>query len=373
MKRLVSTVGLAAFVLGGALWAEDTVYFNQEGQKKQIFLSGTIEKESTNGIQMKTKSGAVKEIATSNIVQIEYGSDVVDKLQFRAPDNLLIKAQAETRPEKKAEQLRAAQLAFETLDRMENNGKKLSAVPAIHRYLQYRIAQIKALQARLDVGQRDAAIAALVDYKNNFGDGWEIVPALQLLASLQVDKGENEAASQTYTALAALSGLAPELKLQSQLQSARLLMRANKFADAESRLTQIESALSRDASERTFVSVYLMQSRIAQKSNLDGIDRQLTEIVRKGKDEHLLALAHNVLGDFHRAKNDNEGAFWEYCKVDLLYDRDREEHAKALYYLSKLFAQAPHNNADRAKACRDRLLATQFDGTLYQRLAAAEK
>ncbi len=373
MMRFILTLGLAAFVGGGVLWAEDTVYLREEGQKKQQSVTGTIENESPNGIKLKTKGGAVKDISTSSIVQVEYGNEVVSKIQFRAPDNQLIRALEETRPDKRADLLRQALGAFEALERMEQGGTKLSGLVPIHRYLQYRIAQIKALQARLDVGQREAAIAALVEYKNGFGDGWEIVPALQLLASLQVDKGDNEAASQTYAALGSLAGLAPELKLQNQLQSARFLMRADKFADAERKLSQVESALPRDDPQRAFVNVYLMQSRIAQKSNLDGIDKLLTEIVRAGKDDHLLALAHNVLGDYRRIKNENESAFWEYCKVDMLYNRDREEHAKALYYLSKLFAQAPHNNADRAEACRKRLLSSPFDGTLYQRLAAAEK
>jgi hypothetical protein len=370
MLRVALTSVLAIFVLNIAgVWAEDHVYFREASKKKESKLSGTITKESPNGIALKTKSGAVQNIPASNIVQVEYGNSVVEALRFRAPDNLLLqKALPETRPDKKAEQLRAALKGYEELDQAqdEKNGTKLNTFVPIHRYLQYRIAQTKALLAREDAGQRDAAIAALSDYKTSFADGWEIAPALQLLASLQVDKGDTEGASQTYAALAELAGLAPEAKRHSQLQAARLLLRARKFADAQRRLTQVESALPKDDPQRTFVAVYLMQSRIAQNGNLDGIEKKLEQIVHGSKDNDLLALAHNALGDYHRAKKDDESAFWEYCKVDLLYDRDKEEHAKALYYLSKL-------DGKRAEAYRARLQAPAFDGTLYQRLAAAEK
>lgn len=373
MKRIAMTCVLAAIVFGsGMLWAEDQVYFRESGKKKDSVGAGTIEEESPRGIKLKTKSEGVKSIPAATISQVEYGNKIVDKIRFRAPDGLLQKAMAETKADKKAEQLRAAQISFETLDNIEQDGTKLSSIAPIHRYLQYRIAQTKALQARDDPSKRDAAIAALMEFKTNFADGWQIVPALQTLASLQVDKGDVEAAGQTYSALAEISGIAPEMKLQSQLQASRLLLRAGKFADAERKLTQVETTLSANDPRRTFVSVYLIQSRIAQNGNLDGVDKNLEEVVRKSKDNSLLALAHNALGDFYRAKKDNERAFWEYCKVDMLYDQDKEENAKALYYLTKLFAQAPHNNADRAESCRKRLLSTSFDGTLYQRLAAGE-
>jgi tetratricopeptide (TPR) repeat protein len=212
----------------------------------------------------------------------------------------------------------------------------------------------------------------LTEHKSSFAEGWEIVPALQLLASLQEEKGDLEAAGQTFADLGALPGISAQMKLQSQLKGARLMMAVNKFADAEKKLKQIESSLPADDPQRAFVEVYLIQSRIAQKGNLDGIDTKLHQIVRTVKDGGLLAAAHNSLGDFYRAKDDLDQAFWEYCKVDLLYNQDKEEHAKALYYLAKLF-NIPRNNTERAKECLTRLQSSQFDGTLYQRLALAEK
>jgi hypothetical protein len=371
MKRVVMTLVLGAFVfVGSVVCAKDTVYYLEPGKKKEEKAEGKIENESPSGIQFKTDKKQEKVIPATQITQIEYGegAEAVSAPAFRKPDGRLTAALKETKAEKKATMLGLALSDFRELD---GNEKCSRSVP-VHRYLQYRIAQIMYLQSQDDPSQRDRAIAALLEYKKNFADGWEIVPALQMLASLQQDKGDTEGAGQTFADLAELPGIAPAMKLQSQLRGARLLMRAEKFADAKTKLEQIESAMPADDPQRAFVRVYLLQARIAQKGKLDGIDANLTEIIRATKDGSLLALAHNSLGDFYRHKDDKEQAFWEYCKVDVLYNQDKEEHAKALYYLSQLYNR-PRNDKERAKECLTRLKAPAFDGTLYQHLANAEK
>jgi hypothetical protein len=373
MKRVALTLVFAGFVFigGQALWAkDDIVYFREPGKKKDEKVLGKIEQESPSGIKLKMGKGEVKDIPALQIVQIEYGAgaDIVSSVDFRRPDSQLINALAETRAEKRADTLRTALLGFQGLD----GNEKLREVAPIHRYLQFRIAQTMAYLARDDASRRDAAIAALKEYKSNFADGWEIVPALQLLASMQEDKGDIEAASQTFSDLAEVPGIAPAMKLQNQLKGARLMMAVKKFSDAEKKLKQVEAALSADDPQRAFVEVYLIQSRIAQKSNLDGIDTKLQQILRTSKNGSLLAAAHNSLGDYYREKGNLSQAFWEYCKVDMLYNQDKEEHAKALYYLSQLFDK-PRGDPARAEEALARLKSSQFNGTLYQRQAMAEK
>src|SRR5579875_1326364 len=373
MKRFALTFVLAGFVLigGGALWAKDTVYVRQPGQKKDEIVSGTIQEETPAGIKLKTDKGEVKNIPTLHIRAVDYGEgiDAVGRVDYHSGDAKLDRALLETTAKKKADGLESALLAFRELD----SNDKLHRIPSVHRYFQYRIAQTMALLAQDDISRRDAAFTVLNDYKTAFPDGWEIVPALQLLASLQEEKGDTEAASKTYADLAELPGISAAMKLQSQLKGARLLLRALKFRAAEAKLKQIQSALPADDPQRAFVEVYLIQSRIAQKGNLNGLDKKLEQLLRTTNDGALRALAHNALGDYYRAQGDNAQAFWEYCKVDMLYNQDKEEHAKALYYLSQLFDKPPRNDRDRAEEFRTRLKSPQFDGTLYQRLAAAKK
>lgn len=373
MKRLAFSFVLAGFALigGHVLWAKDTVYVRQPGKKKDEVANGTIQEETPAGIKLKTEKGEIVNIPALHIRAVDYGEgiDAVGKVDYHAGDSKLDRAMQEATAKRKADALESALLAYRGLD----NNDRLRRIAAVHRYFQYRIAQATALLAQEDAARSNAAFTALNDYKTAFPDGWEIVPALQYLASLQEEKGDTESASKTYANLAELSGISPAMKLQSQLKGARLLMRVLKFREAEEKLKQVESALPADDPQRAFVEVYLMQSRIAQKRNLDGISKKLEQIVRAGKDGSLRGLAHNALGDYYRAKGDAAQAFWEYCKVDMLYNQDKEEHAKALYYLSQLSDKPPRNNPDRAEEFLTRLKSPQFDGTLYQRMAAEKK
>lgn len=373
MKRIALTFVLAGFLLiaGGGLWARDTVYVRQPGQKKDEPVSGTIEKETPAGIKLRMDKGKVQNIPALHIRAVDYGEgiDAVGRVDYHAGDTKLDRALQQTTAKKKAEELESALLAFQELDRNE----KLRSIVSVHRYFQYRIAQTTALLAQEDAGRREAALAALNEYKTAFADGWQIVPALQLLASLQEEKGDTEAASKTYTNLSELPGISADMKLQSKLKGARLLMRVLKFREAEESLKKVESALPAGDPQRGFVEVCLMQSRIAQKGNLSGVEKKLEQIVHNSKDGGLRALAHNALGDYYRTKGDDAQAFWEYCKVDMLYNQDKEEHAKALYYLSQLSGKPPRSRQAMAEDYRTRLKSPQFDGTLYQRLAAGEK
>ncbi len=371
MKRFSLVLAGSLLISGHVLWASDTVYVRQPGKKKDDVLRGTIQAETPAGIRMRTDGGQVKEIPALQIRAVDYGEgvDAVGVLDYHAGDSKLDRALLETTAKKKSDGLESALKAYRELD----SNEKLRRIASVHRYLRYRIAQTLALLAQDDASRRDAAFAALNDYKTAFADGWEIVPALQLLAVLEEEKGDTEGAGKTYTLLAELPGITPEMKLQNQLKGARLLMRALKFGEAEQKLKHVESALPANNPQRAFVEVYLIQSRIAQKSSLDGVDRKLEQIVRSSKDGSLCGLAHNALGDYYRTKGDNAQAFWEYCKVDMLYNQDKEEHAKALYYLAQLFDKPPRNNRDRAEEFLSRLKSPQFDGTLYQRLASSEK
>jgi hypothetical protein len=362
MKRLalafVVTGGL--LLAGPSVWADDTVYFLDPDKKTDERVTGTIERESPTGIRLRAKGG-VRDIPALQIEQITYGNKVVDAITYREPEKNLGNAMREAKPDRRAELLRLALLGYQDLD------GKLRDVPHIRRYLQFKIAQVTALQARDDPSRVDAAIAALTEYKSAYPTGWEIQLALQLLARVQEDKGDMQGASKTYAELAAVPGIPEAMKLENQMLEARLLVRGSKFADAEGKLNTLARALPKDAPQRTAVDLYLAQSQMAQ-GRLDGVEAKLRATIRASTDKALLALAHNFLGDFFRLKNQPDLAFWEYLKVDMMYSEDKEEHAKALYYLAQLFDK-PKNDPARAEQYLTKLKTKEYDGTTYQRLA----
>jgi hypothetical protein len=225
--------------------------------------------------------------------------------------------------------------------------------------------------AREDPGQADAAAAALAAYKARYANGWEIVPALKMLGQLLEEKGDIQAASQAYGELAALPEVPKKIKQEADILAVRVLLRGNKFADAEKRLKDLQAELPPDDPQRTYVNVCLVQARVAQ-GNLDQAEAQLQAALKATTDPAVRAVAHNLLGDYYRLKGQLDSSFWNYLRVDVLYNQDREETAKALYHLSKLFDKAK-KDLGRAEECLRRLKGPDFAGTAYQRQINEEK
>jgi tetratricopeptide (TPR) repeat protein len=367
MKRwlLAAVLGGWALAAGGSAWAQDTVRYIDRASKKEVTVTGVIDQESPAGIKLKGKKPADgKVIPALDVTQVIYKTAAVTALEFRAPFGKEDRALRETGKKREA-LLSDAQAGYEQLE-----GQLRDSANA-RRYIQYKIANIAALRAQDDPTKVDAAIKALSDFKAGNASGWEIVPALRTLAKLQEDSGKVDDARKTYEELAALPDAPNDVKQEADILVARLLLRTGKFADAEKRLKGLGASLAKDDPQRGFIQAYLAASHIGQ-NNLEGAGKQLTEAIRASRDGRLKGLAYNLLGDYSRKKGQPEEAFWQYLRVDALYNEDPEEQAKALYYLRELF-DSQKRDPIRAKECARRLQADKrLAGTVYQRLAAGK-
>ena len=97
----------------------------------------------------------------------------------------------------------------------------------------------------------------------------------------------------------------------------------------------------------------------------------LQQVLKETSDKQIKAIAHNTIGEhLYKAGKYNE-ALWEFLWVDAVFNQDRSQNAKALYYLWKTFEQL--NNAERAQECREMLLNDkQYAGTEYHAKAVKE-
>jgi hypothetical protein len=230
---------------------------------------------------------------------------------------------------------------------------------------------VKAAQAATDPGKLDAAIADLKAFKDAHPDSWQIVAATKALARLLEEKGDVPGARKAYEDLGKIAGVPSQVKLDSDVQVAKLLMRDRKYAEAEAKLKALSAALPNEDPQKAGLLVVLAQAQMEQ-NQLGEVEPLLRGVVASATDPVQQAQAHNALGDFYQKKNQPEDAFWEYLKVDVLYNQDREQHAKALYFLSKLFDKAK-NDPMRAQECKDRLADKNFADLEYAKRAASEK
>jgi hypothetical protein len=241
--------------------------------------------------------------------------------------------------------------------------------------MQFKMAMVKAELADLEPENKaatKAALDALTEFKNNYSTGWQIVQALTMLGRMQEGEGNLDAARQAYEALANVPDAPPDVRRESELQVAQLLLRIKRYTEAEVKLKALAQSAAPDDPQRGLLQVYLVKAQLAQ-NKLDQVEASLkAAIAAAGDNTRLKATAHNLLGDYYLAKKQDEDALWEYLRVDALYPQEKDEHAKALYYLSKLF-QSVQGNSFRAQQCLERLSDTNFAGNEYHRKATTEK
>jgi hypothetical protein len=347
--------------------AQDIVHYYDPASKvesKTEEIRGVIDSEGPLGIKIRPRNSPAKEIAAADVRYIRYKAVTVSDLDYRKPFGLEDRALGQTRPEQRKKLLADALQGYKDLL------PRAKEVPAAGRFLQYRIARLLALQAEDDPDKLDAAIDAFTAFGKDHTAGWEIVPAFKQLARLQEEKGNLTAAGQAYADLAAVPGITPRLRQESEILAARMLLRAGRAAEAEKKLTALDARLSAGDSTKPAVQVFLAQSRL-ERDDVAGVEKQVDSALRTTADPAVHAAGHNVLGDLYLKKNQPEDAFWQYLRVDVQYGEDPEQEAKALFYLAKLF-DSVKNDRVRAQECLDRLQDKgQFGGTEYHKKAAA--
>lgn len=355
------------FGLLGAARAQDFVYYYDRAAKKEQEHRGKIEAESPAGITIKVKEAkddVVKKVAAGDVTQVIYGQTGVDRLTYRGPFGKLDRATKET---DKARREKAFAEALEGFTKLE---QQVGGVPNAKRYIQYKAAEVTALMAQDDPAKVEPAIKLLTEFKAVNGTAWQIVPALKTLARLQEESGKTDDARKTYEELADLPDIPPAVKQESGVLVGRLLLRGGKYADAERRLKALASTMTTTDAQLPFVKAYLVQSRLG-RGQLDGVPKELGDVIKSSGDARLRGVAHNLLGDYYLKKNQQDEAFWHYLRVDAMYNEDAEEHAKALFQLVTLFDKVKKDPL-RGKECAARLLEPRFAGTSYQRRVAAE-
>ncbi len=365
MTRFVLPIILAASCLlasATTAGAQEEVTYYDRAEKKETRVTGTIEEETTAGIKLKEKN-AVKLIPAVDVRSVGYKNDKVPLLEFRGASTKEARA---LMPGERAD-ARKKGLA-EALKNYEEMAPKLKDAPAANRYVQFKLALVKFHLSRDDATQLDAALASLSAFKTEHGQGWATVQCLKMLAQLQEEKGDVDAGVKAYQDLEALPDLPGDLKRDAVVLGGKLLLRSRKFADAETKFQSLMAGSSTRDIQWAVLQVLLTQSQIGQ-NNLAKAEEQLKAALNAGADATVKAMIFNTLGDYFLKKEKPEDAFWYYLKVDTLYGQDKEEQAKALYHLSKLF-ETVKKDPLRGQQCLEKLKL--MEGTEYQRRAATE-
>jgi predicted negative regulator of RcsB-dependent stress response len=359
MKRILLSLFVISFAAASSQ-AQDVVVRRDPRGGKDVTVSGTIEQESPAGVKIKVGKES-QLIPAEDILHVAYRLPNVSEIEFGTPYGKEQQAMTKTGAARKAE-------LADVLKQYQDLEKKVKGTPNALRYIQYRLAMLAVDRAKDDPAVD--AVAALNAFRTANSGGWEITPATKAAADLLEAKGDAAGARAAYEELAANPDAPENVQLAANLQVARLLSRDNKNADAEQKLKAVAASLKADDPQRTYVQVSLAQTQVAQ-GNLKAAEAPLKAAVAGAGDDHLKALAYNALGDYYLKNKQPDEAFWQYLRVDAVYNQDREEHARALYHLWKLFetvrADQPRSN-ESLQRLEDKALA----GTDYQARALKE-
>jgi hypothetical protein len=352
----------------GPVHAQATIRYFDRAKKAEATLEADITAESPSQITYRLRSGRTDKLPAADVIDIAYRPPVgLSGLDYRKPTNKADEAYKATNDDVRKKAVQEAVALFKGLL------PRLAEAKFAQRHMQFKLCQLLAWEAEQDPEQADAAIAELKKFREQHGDGWQIVAATKLLAGVLGRKGDVAAIQKAYEELAARDDIPPQTRQECDLLAAKALIDNDQPAPAEAKLRALSQKLAPDDPQAQRVQVLLAACLVA-RGELADAEKQLLGVLAKTDDPAVKAAAHNTLGDCYRGKGQPEEAFWQYLWVDVLYDVDHQEHARALYHLAKLFVQVKNDDA-RARQCRDRLLKDkQFAGMDYQaRVLRAEK
>ena len=370
MKFRALFAGLALLATLGFSARADTIIIR--GQEKP--LMGNVKSEDAKTVVVVTdakKKKGEETVPSVDIVEIVYESINPSTLTVKGGAYRTGKdAEKEAETDEPAARKKALTLAIasylETLKKMtrDTNAQKYAA-----RNLEYKVAILTLKQATDEVST-DRAIKKLQAFSKDFPDSWQNNIVMPTIAQFHLDAKEYKEAANTYQAIADMDVFSEGVRREAELKVVEVMVRDGKIEDANKRLDTLAKKAANNPATASRVKLARAEVFAGQKQ-FDAASKLLKEVLKTSNDKQIKAMAHNSLGEVLYKDGKYNEALWEFLWVDAVFNQDRNQHAKALYYLWKTFEQL--NNAERAQECRETLISDrQFTGSEYQRLALSQ-
>jgi hypothetical protein len=343
-------------------WGQEKIRFYDRKAKppKEVTITGVIQEESPARIRIKPPRGDARTIPVNNdLIEVEYQVPNLLSQDYRKAHNReLDYGKPTATPGEKQVALGEAIEGYQKLYPQIKEDK-------VKRNMQYKIAKLLANQAEADSSQVPAAIEKLAAFKKEHPDSWQIMFAARALAGLYVVKKDWDNALKTYQDLAKTAGVPAEIVQDCDLQIAQVLVRAEKYNEAVTKLNELEKTLPSGTPQAIRLQI-TKATCMAATNKVNEAIQQLESIVAKTSDKDLIATAFNAMGDCHRNASppQSRAAMWDYLYVDLIYSQNPKEHAKAVFHLSRIFRE--FNDDKRAKIYEEKL-AKELSGVEFDK------
>lgn len=277
-------------------------------------IVGQITAETPTAVKIKPENGAEREVPLEQITAITYSGQ---------PASLPL---AETRENNGA--------LADALEQYRKAATEAAGKPLIAEAAQFGAARIQLEIAKTDPAKADEALAALDAFVKAHRSSRHLGPALEAIARLSLRKGDAARAEEAVKGLLAI----PWAASRAGVLQAQVLSKKGDNDGAMKALDQlIESAPK--GSARADEARLARAEILAGAGKFPEAEQAAREVIESTapENEELQALAHNTLGDCLRQAGKTKDAIFAYLETDILYDADKEQHAKALFYIARLW------------------------------------
>jgi hypothetical protein len=362
MPPLAPLLGIVLLTTAATARADNIYLRNSKDKDKPSFSGAKVVQESPLGIKL---AGVKNDIAADEIRDIIYDVKPVGvQVNIYNPGDRKEKAALLAKdPQERAKMYKEAiQFYEDTLMKMD------AEQPFPRRHLEFKIAMARWHIAQA-LGQPDLfkqAFAALADFRKKHPQSWQIGPCLTMVAQWHLERKEWADAEKVLFELAR-SSVAENIRFDAELAALETLARQGKHQDAKLQLEVLAEKEPKGTPKNLRLRIALVECLGYAKKVTEA--RKIMDAVldEAKKDKTLHAQAHNAMGVCYVLNDLWREASWEFLWVDLIYNQDKTQHAKALYYLSTVFDKL--GERDRAREWRNTLDANMYLGTLYQRWA----
>jgi histone H3/H4 len=215
---------------------------------------------------------------------------------------------------------------------------------AIAQDLDYYDTLCAAKLALSGQGDLEQAIRQVGEFFSNHRSSYHLPAAIELWGDLLMQAGKQDEARRQYEKLA--KARSPIYKMRSALLVGQLYQAQQKhdlaLTEFEKVLRQAaESSVANSAAAQEQKLTALLGKAISQAASgaADLAIESVKQVIAQAdpEDAHLQGRAYNALARCYMNSGDKKAALYAFLHVDVLYSKESQAHAQALYELSQLW------------------------------------